>query len=233
MLLDSIEPDGSLRESGRRTAEWQPGDPANMPEAGEQPGYNEKVRERYWRNRAYYELEARKNGTAKWDPSSKDPIRVLSDEKLEQMRDKKPFVGVPNDPVSGRPMELEHSGAQQLVERRLRDAGFPRDEAILLSGTNDPRSLWEVTPLEHAFWDAWAHSFGRLRADPTGLMWEFTRLGDPRFERPLQPLTDAKIRAIVETVKARGYDLNANESARQLRGWLETENTIRNLGLKF
>ena len=114
-----------------------------MPENGRQPEYS-LVRERYWRNRAHNELEARRNGATAQGQRSTDPIRVLSKDELKNLRDK--YTRVPRNPVSGRAMELEHSGVQQRVEIWLRELGFSRDEAILLSGSNDPKMLMELTP---------------------------------------------------------------------------------------
>lgn len=107
---------------------WQVGDPHDAPTAaGREPSWK-TVRERYWKNRA-----------ASAKPGEFTPA------DLENMKRGKP----PLDPVSGKPMELEHVKPQR-------------------SGDPDRhRDLMEVSPLEHSFFDRY-----RYVADPDGRRFE-------------------------------------------------------------
>jgi hypothetical protein len=207
---------------------WQPGDPIDAPNlTGGYPDYDSTARPRYWRNRAEFEIRDRAGGASAHEPNSPDAVKRLSDAQLQTMR----TSGLaPADPhFAGRTMELEHWGVPQRVRDWLIATGFSREEARRLTRVSDPNMLLEVAPLEHAFFDAEAQSFGRARADVEGGTFPGTIAADVRNTRPLAPMDDATIIRIVDTARTRHLDWNANRGSRQLRDHLRTEINLRNL----
>jgi hypothetical protein len=98
-------------------------------------------------------------------------------------------------------MEIEHFGVPQRVGRWLERAGFSPSDARQLSGVTDPSRLLDLSPVEHAFFDAGAHGFGSLRADPTGARWADTPWADPRVANPLEFMTDSEIAEIIHRAR--------------------------------
>jgi Domain of unknown function (DUF4157) len=207
--------------------QWKPGDPIDMPDAkGQYPTFD-TARSRYWRNRAHFELEARARGAVKQDATNPDdPIRVLSDAELRSIRD---TGKTPRHPTSNRKMELEHSGVPQRVEKWLGQLGFSASEARRIAQVSNPQSLLEVDPLQHAFFDAIAESFGAQRADVAGVRWSGTQAADVRLTRPLAPMSDAQIMEIAQSAVAKNYNFNKNDATRRLRDALLAEIILRQL----
>ncbi|MDH4312184.1 MAG: hypothetical protein OEY13_05115 [Gammaproteobacteria bacterium] len=176
------------------TARWRPGDPVDMPAAdGTYPTFA-TGRGRFWRNQAQIELEARARGESRHNMLSTDPIKSLCDADLATLRDTATSdVRSPRDPSTGRTAEIEHFGVPQRTGRALERVGFTSSEARRLSDAANPGSLLDVSPVEHAFFDAEAHGFGRRRADPVGNMWRDTPWADPRVNRPLIYMSDAAL----------------------------------------
>ena len=203
--------------------------PIDMPNtAGAYPTYD-IARPRYWRNRAHYELAAREAGVARQVAADTlDPVRRLSDQELTQMRNtgRAPAYQFPNTP--GQTWELEH-GVPQRVGKALEDLGLSRAEAARLSRASDPGNLMEVSPLEHAFFDAEAHGFGRLRADAGGVRWPGTVAADARLQNALRDLSDTELRAIVD--RTRTMDFTRTPRTQRLRTELQAECAARNLGV--
>ncbi len=212
--------------------EWQPEDPIDMPEPdGTYPKWD-KARARFWRNRASFELDARRSGARARTPNASDPITAMSDADLEAMRDTATSkVRSPRDPVTGVAAEIEHFGVQQQVGRWLQDAGFPGNDARRITGVADPTRLLEVSPVEHAFFDAQAHGFGVQRADPTGRMWQGTPSADPRVQRPLVFMHDADLAEI--SSRAQTDQQIHLSKVPQLLNALRAEATARGLSLQF
>ena len=183
--------------------EWRPGDPIDMPETdGTYPKWDD-ARPRFWRNRAALELEGRATGSRAQDPNSTDPISSMSDQDLATLRDTPSSrVRAPREVGTGRAMEVEHFGVQQQVRGWLEDAGFSESDAGRITGAADPNSLMSVSRVEHAFFDAGAHGFGRFRADPNGAMWADTPWADERVADPLIYMEDARIVEIVNAARA-------------------------------
>jgi hypothetical protein len=214
---------------------WQPGDPVDMPTAtGEYPRYDagplqDRGRNRFWRNRAHFELEARARGDARHDPNSSDPIRRLPDADLQAMRN---TGNSPPDPhQAGRVVELEHAGVPQRVRKWLERLGFTAEEASRLTGASDPGALLEATRLEHGFFDVEAWKFGGYRADVAGQRWAGTAAADVRAQRPLAGLSDATITRVVQQARARNLNFNQNDSTRKLRDALRAEINARGLSV--
>lgn len=208
---------------------WQPGDPIDMPSsAGVYPTYD-TARSRYWRNRAHFEMEARARGEVRHDPAATDPMRRMSDANLQNTR--RTGTTPPDPRFPGRTMELEHSGVPQRVETWLQELGFPAREARQLAEVSSPGALLEVIPLEHAFFDFYAQSFGSQRADINLDVWSGTRAADVRVTRPLEPMRDATIQQIVREAQARRYDFNRNDATRKLRDALRAEINERGLSI--
>ena len=194
---------------------WRPGDPIDMPSVrGQYPTYA-TARGRYWRNRAFYELQLRRQGRSVHDPTDViDPMRGLTDTQLQTIVDtgtakvRSPEVphGAPDRIGRARRevMELEHHGVPQRVRNWLVDIGYTREEARRLTRVSSPESLQEMTPIEHAFNDAIANTFPS-RADATHQHFRHSDLGDNRMGRPLSRMDDATIRQIL-------HDLNTNQN---------------------
>lgn len=216
--------------TGLRNVDWEPGVPIDMPNpAGHYPVYT-TARKRYWRSRAHFELEARAQGQARHMPgSTQDPVKGLDEAGLRQMvvDGKAPAYAYPNKP--GQTWELEHVGVPQRVGKALEDLGFSKPDAARLTRASEPGNLLEVTPLEHAFLDGEAHSFGRLRGDADGVRWRDTVASDLRGTRPLYYMSDAEIETIVRQTRTANF--NATPRALELRDHLRTEITQR--GLSF
>ena len=215
---------------GLPSARWEPGFPIDMPnKRGTYPGYSA---ERYWRNRAHYELQARRQGTTARRPgATNDPVAAMTDQELGQLRNtgKSPGYAYANRP--GGTWELEHVGTPQRVGKSLRELGFNQPgESSRLIGASSPGSLMEVTPLEHAFFDEAAWRFGQQRADVAGRMLN-TAGTDIRIQRPLYYMPDDTIQQIVREASARGMDFSRTARTRELRGALITEIAERGLGI--
>ena len=223
---------------------WRPGDPIDMPDArGNYPAYG-TARPRYWRNRAHFELEGRRNGSVVRDEfDAHDPLRRMSDEELVAMvADTRPRS--PRHPTTGRAMELEHMGVPQRVTRRLselRGAGgervFTDHEARLLTETSSPGRLLEVEPLEHAFFDAYAQMGPRLdrpvasRLDAVGRTFEHTLASDVRITRPLSEMSDHALTEMVTRARARGADFDASARLQEFRDQINNELLERGMNL--
>jgi hypothetical protein len=120
---------------------------------------------------------------------------------------------------------------QQQVAGWLEDAGFSANDARRITGAADPTRLLGVTRPEHAFFDAGAHGFGRLRADPLGNMWQDTPWADPRVSRPLEFMRDSELSDIASSAASDpAIDLSR---VPQLRNALRMETTERGLPLTF
>lgn len=219
--------DNTRFPNGPRAA-WQPGDPIDMPDPnGVYPEWR-TARPRFWRNRAAIELEARANGSRAQSLGSTDPISAMSDADLQAFRDTPTWkVHSPLDPVSGRPMEIEHFGVQQQVSGWLEDAGFDENQARRLTGGADPGRLLDVSPAEHAFFDKEAHGFGRRRADVNGNMWTGTPTADPRVANPLTFMKDSEIVEIATRAQSDPAINLANSP--QLRAAMRAEAAARGL----
>jgi hypothetical protein len=225
---------------------WRPGDPVDAPHqtnAGDwiYPDYNSYGRPRYWRNRAHFELESRRRTGRAADPDSSDPISAMSDADLQALRNR------PNGQVRsprnrlGQVIELEHSGVPQRVATALTELGLSASEARRLTGASDPGNLMDVTPLEHAFFDAYAQymdagaaqpqRLNRGRVDASGQTFAHTLTADERIQRPLSALSDGQVRGLVDLIGQRGLAPNFGRSHRtqNLRNWLRRE--IRERGL--
>jgi hypothetical protein len=222
--------DHASHPAGRPVGRWEPGMPIDMPnERGAYPAYD-LGRSRYWRNRAHFELQGRQAGSARRVPGNTvDPVKGLSDEQLQEMAQtgRAPQYAYPNR--AGQTWELEHVGVPQRVGKALEDLGLSRSEAARLTRASDPGNLLEVTPLEHAFFDAEAHSFGRLRGDASGAMWPGTQAADVRLQRPLYYMTDAEIGEIV--TRSQGMNFGATPRTVELRAQLAQEISARSLGM--
>lgn len=212
--------------------EWQPGDPIDMPDArGNYPKWD-TARPRFWRNRAAAELEARGTGSRARNPQSTDPISAMSDADLEDLRDTATSrVRSPRSATTGKAAEIEHFGVQQQVGRWLQDAGFDANDARRITGVADPYRLMDVSPVEHAFFDAEAHGFGRLRADPWGDMWQGTPTADPRVNDPLTFMRDSELTEIANKA-ASDPSIDLSRVPRLLNA-LRAEAARRGLPLQF
>lgn len=210
---------------------WVAGDPTDMPDAkGTYPTFD-TARGRFWRNRAFQELGSRDRGTGSRMPTSSDPISAMTDAELANLRDTATGdVGSPRDPVTGKPMEIEHFGIPQRAVGWLERAGFSPSEARRIAKVAHPDNLLDVTGPEHAFFDAAAHAFGRQRADPWGNMWADTRMSDPRVSRPLFYMSEADIRDIVARRNDPGINLSA---VPELLAALRAEIAARGLNLSL
>jgi hypothetical protein len=214
-----------------RAGQWQVGDPIDKPDSsGVYPTYN-TARERYWKNRAHFELQARARNEVQHDPTSSDPIRRLSDADLQTYRRTGSAPPAPGFP--GRTMELEHSGVPQRVEAWLRELGFSASEARQLAGVSNPGWLLEVLPVEHAFYDVYASYFGAQRADIAGDVWSGTEEADIRRTRPMEPMDNATLTRIVQEAQRRGFNFNRNAATQRLRAALRIEITTRGLSISL
>lgn len=212
-------------------ARWQPGDSPNMPSsAGISPTFD-TGRRRMWRNRAHFELEARLRGDAVQEITSDDPIRRMSHAELRRLRDTPTArVTSPRAPHSGHTMELEHFIPQR-VSRWLVDAGFSPSDGRRLTRQADPASIIEVTPLEHAFFDYEANSFGSLRADSAGRQFSTSAATDPRSTRPLMYVDEARLREIVRRASS-DPDINLTRVP-DLRAAIQAEIDARGLDISM
>lgn len=206
---------------------WKHGDPIDMPDStGTYPTFD-TARKRYWKNRAHFEMEARSRKEAIHDSQSQDPMRRLSDGDLQAIRDSGKAPPAPGEP--GRHMELEHGGVPQRVRNWLESLGFSKTEARRRTHVSDPRMLEEVTPLEHAFRDAEAHSFGSQRADVEGNQWQLTLSSDDRVSRPLFHMESKEIVSVIRDAQEKQFNFEANAQTRKLRDALREEIRERNL----
>jgi hypothetical protein len=213
-----------------RAGQWKPGDPIDMPDAkGNYPSYD-TARGRYWKNRAYFELQARAAGSTKQNPNAwDDPIRVLSDAELQGVLNK---GNAPLHPLSKKPMELEHVLVPQRVEGYLQELGFSPSEARKLARVASPESLLEVDPFEHASLDTEAAGFGsRTRDDTTGRQWKSATIWDERIQDPLSRMDDATLMDIAQRAVNNNYNFNKNDKTRILRDALINE--LYKRGLPF
>lgn len=221
--------DHANQPRGLPASKWEPGMPIDMPNtAGGYPPYD-LARPRYWRNRAHFELNARQGGQAQRVPGNTlDPVKGLTDEQLTEMMrtGRAPQYAFPNRP--GQTWELEH-GVPQRVAKSLEELGLSNGEAARLTRASDPGNLMEVSPLEHAFFDAEAHGFGRLRGDANGRIWSGTQAADPRVQNPLAYMSDSDIRGIVDGT--RGMDFSRTARTRALRDHLRAEIVSRRLSI--
>jgi hypothetical protein len=214
------------------SVDWRPGDPIDMPASnGRYPTWDQ-ARPRFWRNRAAFELEARSSGARVQMPQSTDPISAMSDADLENLRDTASSrVRSPRSAATGRAAEIEHFGVQQQVGRWLQDAGFDENTARRVTGVADPYRLVDVSPPEHAFFDAQAHGFGVQRADPWGNMWQDTPWADPRVTQPLAFMRDSELAEIAGAAASNPrIDLSR---VPQLLNALRAEAARRGLNLQF
>jgi hypothetical protein len=206
---------------------WRVGDPIDMPSTGGEYPLYKVARERYWKNRAHYELQERANSSTRQQPDSPDPMRRRTDAELQDI---KSSGRSPADHTrAGRKIELEHSGVPQRVRNWLMALGFTEREASQLTQVSNPGELMEVNPLEHAFFDAEAWDFGLLRADSAGQQWPGTRTADIRLQRPLISMDDATIIRIVNEARQNNRNWNASDKTRQLRDAVRSEINVRNL----
>jgi hypothetical protein len=212
---------------GLADSRWEPGLPIDMPNTrGNYPAYD-VARARYWRNRAHFEQQARRTGRSQHAPGNTlDPVKGLTDEQLETMSRTGRAPAYAYAKFPGQTWELEH-GVPQRVGEALTDLGLSRAEAARLTRASDPGNLMEVTPLEHAFFDAEAHSFGRARADASGRMWPGTVAADARLQNYLVDMSDAELRALAD--RTRGLDFTRTPRTRELRNHLRNEITGRGL----
>jgi hypothetical protein len=212
---------------GLPKARWEPGLPIDMPNSqGAYPTYD-TARPRYWRNRAHFELRARQAGEMRHVPGNTfDPVKGLTDEQLTAMARSglSPQYAYPRYP--GQTWELEH-GVPQRVGKALEDLGLSKGEAARLTRASDPGNLMEVIPVEHAFHDAEAYSFGQARADAEGRMWEGTRAADTRIGNYLIDMSDAELRALAD--RTRGMHFGRTARTRELREHLRSEIAARGL----
>lgn len=217
---------------GLPESKWRPGDPIDMPNTrGTYPTYD-TARQRYWRNRAQFELDARARGQATHRPgATTDPVAGLDEAQLRQMMDsgKAPEYRFAARP--GQTWELEHHGVPQRVVGWLNELGFSTGDSRRLAQVSHPGSLMEVTPLEHAFFDAQAWGFGSLRADVAGARWAGTVAADIRGARPLYSMSDQTIIEILQTAQARRFNFGATTRTRELRDALRREIAERGLSI--
>ncbi|MEO1056758.1 MAG: DUF4157 domain-containing protein [Actinomycetota bacterium] len=224
---------------------WQPGDPIDAPHrtrSGEwvYPDYNAQGRYRYWRNRAHFELEARRRHGRGPDTSDvSDPIRSMSNAELATMAANR----TPRSPrdAGDNIIELEHSGIPQRVTTALTELGLSASDARRLTGASDPGNLMPVTGVEHAFFDAYAQyrdahaanprALNRARTDADGATWQHTLGGDERVHRPLALMSDEAFDGLVGAIRRGGHDSNLGSTARtrRLRNWLRREARARGL----
>ncbi len=216
--------------TGVSSARWQPGMPIDTPNnAGTYPSYRGgEPRRRYWRNRALNELQDRAEGRSRQIAGvTNDPVIPLSDNQLRSMLETGRAPPAPFPTTSRQTWELEHIGVPQRIANALSDLGFSRGEAARLTQASSIENLIEVTPTGHAFFDAEAHGFGRLRSDRDGALWTGTRASDERVARPVVNMTNRDLENIVN--RTRGMDFNATRRTRQLLENLRFEITERGL----
>jgi len=209
---------------------WTAGDPIDMPSSridkfSGRGTYPSGYLGRFWRNRADIELKLRAQGTRDVNPNSTDPISAMSEADLITLRGTPTGdVRSPRDPSTGRAMEIEHLGVAQRIGARLEQVGFSASEARRLSGAASPKNLLDVSPVEHAFFDAYAR-----RVDPSGNTWDLTGQSDSRLGRPLEFMSDE---AIAEIVIRGNTDPRINLSASSdLAAALRVEISARGLPL--
>lgn len=208
--------------SAPRGSKWQHGDPIDMPSAsGGYPTFD-TARKRFWKNRADAEMQRRASGQAN-QHGGEISVNSLSDDELRRIADS---GSAPVDPITGRKIELEHAGVPQRVERWLKGIGFSAEEARRLADVSNPHALMDLEPLEHAFFDAEAWSFGRQRAGIDGRKWSGTVASDSRVNRPMIFMTDEKLTRLLGEISNRNLDLQSNP---QLRALLINEASLRGI----
>jgi hypothetical protein len=207
----------------------------NMPtENGGYPNYDPIGRGRFWQNRAFFEQQARQRGEVTRDPAARDsdPMRAATDPTLIWM------LSLPVDEVrsprtsDGRPWEIEHSGTQQQWGRALKAAGFSASDANRLTDAVEPSKLMDLTPLHHAFEDAYANRGGN-RADIAGNRFLGTQAADDRQLRPLGRMSEDTLREIVRMIELNPtrYNFEQNDKTRELK--VELQKEITQLGLSL
>ncbi len=223
---------------------WKVGDPIDMPNTkGEYPDWNGVGRERFWKNSADRELKMR-GPSGGPEPGSVDPLKAASNDELRDMLSK---GTAPPDPMfPGRKFEVEHAGVPQRVVGMLTDlmGGKSTPGAVStarrLAGVSDPSQLMEVSRVEHAFFDAYAHTLfpgtsrarvNPLRFDIEGKAWGSTLLGDVRVARPLERMNEATLRTIIDRATSEGLDFGRTAKTRALRDAINLEITARGLSL--
>jgi hypothetical protein len=157
-----------------------------------------------------------------------DPVKGLTNAQLTEMANtgRAPRYAYPNRP--GQTWELEH-GVPQRVGAALEQLGLSRADAARLSRASDPHNLMEVTPLEHSFFDAEAHGFGRQRGDVDGNLWRGTRDADARLHNSLSDMSDTDLLAMIE--RTRGMDFTRTAGTRQLRNDIRAAIAARGLNV--
>ena len=205
---------------------WKPGDPIDMPTPSGYPTYKDDGRERYWRNRAHFELEARKDGRATPRvvklPGEKghtlddnlrwDAIEAASDDRLRVMlKDGK----APDDPMlahlkpQARKVNIEHEHTPQRVAGWLEAVGVPKNEAARLTRASSPDNMMAATRDIHGAWDQFASS----KRGGSGLF------DAERASSPLNSASKEEVEAIIAAVK--GRDLASTDKGRRLRDAIE------------
>jgi len=218
---------------------WQPGLPIDMPtENSRYPNYDPIGRGRYWQNRAFFERQARQRSEVTRNPDDRnfDPMRAATDGTLDWMLSlsvdevRSPSTSERGPSRRKRVWELEHSGTQQQWRKVLIVAGFSASDANRLTGAADPSGLMEVTPLQHAFFDAEANAGGD-RADGTGRRFSGTQDADERQRRPLVYMSDDALREIIRMIQLNParYNFEQNDRTHELRAALQQEIALRGL----
>jgi flagellar biosynthesis GTPase FlhF len=190
---------------GRR---WKAGDPPNMPDSkGTYPGWD-TIRERYWKNLAHNELEARKAGAAmEVDKELRLNPQSWTDAELNEM------LKTGKGPKG---FEIEHKDIPQRVVTMLEEAGFPQNDARRIGQLGDPQNLSPELREFHAVVDKEAASFrDRNPTLPASL--------DERTENPLRSMTADELENLIAEIKKKGIDLGKTDAGRQLRQELTKE----------
>jgi hypothetical protein len=215
---------------------WKVGDPIDMPNINNAYPSYDTARKRHWMNRAKGEMDARAAGVGQ-DLTSTDPVSRLGDPALQKML--KDGTAPPDPFHPGRKIELEHSGVPQRVVNMINDLGgdFAANK-LRLAGVSDPRMLFEVTPLEHAFFDYYAHTShipGRApvinpsRADISGKAWALTPTSDLRSVRPLERMSDETLLDLIKQARDAKANFNRTANTRALRDAINNEISQRGL----
>ncbi len=193
---------------------WEPGMPIDMPgHDGLYPRYGSgTIRQRWWRNRAYFEIQARNRGAERLTDGG-NPVAQLTDAELQiLLRDGRSSILNPSGAYSSR-WELEHWRSQQQVRTAIEELhpdGTVFKENNLagrLIEEGHPDQLWECMRVEHGFWDRFANQ---------GLDWRHTGQGDLRMFFPLQRMTDLNLLRLVETARLNRSNFDRTPRTRRL-----------------